>query len=335
MEQEISHGELSWAGHPDGALPAGLLDVTEGGSISTELRSLAIRMSAQRYPDGEEVDFNSKLGDSLGRVFEEAARALAEPLLPPDPQRPLDLLRMRRRNGSWSDPITDLDLPLWKALANGLTRHVSVEYRLEVRINTKWAVASAPEMTPRALLAEFGFDPSQFTLYRPGSNVPLPPDTPIDLKRGEHFEAQRDGRYGGAAGPSAPVRGIQTIEDDVDGLKAQDASIKIQVVGGQKYVEAKISGLPSSWSRGEATILIAVPSNYPHGGLDAFYLEQGVHQNGSVPRQQSTAQLLGRAWGLISWHYSANRQWDPSVDDLGSHIEHCRGFFLARGVVAQ
>jgi hypothetical protein len=332
---EMSLDHENWVERPDGVLPAGLLEVAEGGTISPELGRTKVRMTSQRFPDGKEVHFAAHLSDTLGRVFEEAAQALAEPLLPPPPQEPLDLLRMRRQNGSWSDPISDFDLPLWKALADGFTRHVSVEYRLEVRINTKWGVASAPELTPRVLLTEFGFDPSQFTLYKPGSTVPLPPDTPIKLQRGEHFEAQKDGRYGGALSPSAPPRGLQTIEDDVDGLRSHGAEVRLHVVGSQKYVEAKVSRIPSSWSKNEANILIAVPANYPQGGLDAFYLEQGVHQNGSVPRQQATVQLLGRTWGLISWHYAANRQWDSRVDDLGSHIEHCRGFFLARGVVAQ
>ena len=327
--------DASWAEHPHQALPAGLLEVTEGGTISSELTRLKVRMSAQRYPDGKEVHFSAHLGNTLRQVFEEAAHALGEPPLPPKPQQPLDLFRMRRHNGAWSGPITDFDLPLWKALADGLSRHVSVEYRLVVQINTKWGVASASQMTPRALLAEFGFDPSQFSLYKAGSADLLPPDTPIQISRGERFEAQKDGRYGGALSPSAPVRGLQTIEDDVERLRKDDIDVEIHVAAGQKYVEAPHLEIPSPpWSNCTTPILIAVPATYPQGGLDAFYLECGVHLNGSVPRQQSVVQLLGRTWALVSWHYATNRPWNPRIDDLGTHLEHCRGFFLARGVTS-
>jgi hypothetical protein len=324
--------EPNWADHPDHPLPASLLEIEEGAGISTELTGLKVRLSARKYPDGSEHHFHAHLGDSLLEVFEKAAEALEEVLLPPRPAKPLDSLRIRLENGTWSDPISDLDLPLWKALANGFSRHAAIEYRLDVRINTKWGVASSATINPRTLLTEFGFDPAHFTLYRPHDNHPLPPDTPIHVKRGEHFEAQKDGRYGGVS-PAISVRGFQALNDDVERLKTEGAELALYNVNGQIYVEARRVIIPSPpWSSDNANLLIAVPSTYPQGGLDAFYLESGSTQNGSVPRQQSVMSVLGRTWILISWHYANNRPWDPRVDDLGTHIEHCRGFFLARGV---
>jgi hypothetical protein len=324
--------DAHWSEHPDHALPEGLLDVEEGGNISIELTGLKVRMSARAYPDGHEEHFHAHLGDTLQEIFEKAADALGKRLLPPAPATPLDFFRMRRHDGEWSEPITDLRLPLWKALADGFSRQVAVEYRLLVRINTKWGVPSSDEITPRALLTEFGFDPAQFTLYKPDSADPLPADVPIHVHREEHFEAQKDGRYGGATSP-VPVRGLQTIEEDVERLSGEGSDVLIHDIGGQKYVEARGLLIPSPpWSSRTANILIAVPATYPQGGLDAFYLEAGATQNGSVPRQQSTAVLLDRTWGLISWHYAGNRPWDPQADDVATHIEHCRGFFLARGV---
>ena len=41
--------------------------------------------------------------------------------------------------------------------------------------------------------------------------------------------------------------------------------------------------------------------------------------------------LPGRQWNLISWHYSAKRPWNPRLDDLQSHIAHCRGVLPAPG----
>jgi Prokaryotic E2 family E len=187
-------------------------------------------------------------------------------------------------------------------------------------------------MTPRALLTEFGFDPAQFSLYRRESSEPLSPDVPIDLGRGEHFEAQKDGKYGGVVSPVL-IRGFQTIATDAEDLCGEGADITVRASNGQTYIEARGLSIPSPpWSTETANILIAVPGTYPQGALDAFYLEAGPTQNGVVPRQQSTIVLVDRTWILISWHYATNRPWNPSADDLGTHIEHCRGFFLSRGV---
>lgn len=322
-----------WAEHPDHALPEGLLEIAEGDDISPELTGLKVTLSARTYPNGPENHFHAHLGDTLGQVFEKAAHALHTPLLPPLPIPPLDLLFVRCHDGLWGEPKTDLGIPLWVALAEGLSRHVAIDYRLVVRINTKWGVASARQMTPRALLTEFGFNPDDFSLYKADGTQPLPPDTPIDIERGAHLEAQKDGRYGGALSPSFPIRGLQTIEDDVECLKGQGLDIHLHNINAQKYVEVLDLRIPSApWSHTSATILIAVPGTYPAGGLDALYLLSGVTQQGGVPRQQATAQLLNRTWGLISWHYTAGRPWNPQRDDLGTHIEHCRGYFLARGV---
>lgn len=130
-----------------------------------------------------------------------------------------------------------------------------------------------------------------------------------------------------------PPRGLQTIKDDVVAAAAAGFQTRILSAQGQRYIEARGLAIPSPpWSSGEATILIAIPETYPRGGLDAFYLEQGVTQEGKVPYQQSVTTIDGRSWGLISWHYADGRTWNPRHDDLASHIAHCHGFFLSRGV---
>src|ERR1700688_712666 len=100
--------ESHWTEHPDHALPLGLLDVGDGGNISIELTGLRVRMGARTYPDGPEEHFHAQLGDTLLEVFEKAAHALGKPLLPPAPAAPLDFFRMRRHDGTWSEPFTDL-----------------------------------------------------------------------------------------------------------------------------------------------------------------------------------------------------------------------------------
>ena len=130
-----------------------------------------------------------------------------------------------------------------------------------------------------------------------------------------------------------PPRGLQTIEDDVVTVAAAGFQTRIVTGEGQRYVEVRGLLIPSPpWSKDEATVLIAIPETYPRGGLDAFYLEQSVTQGGNVPYQQSATTIDGRSWGLISWHYANGKTWNSNHDDLASHIAHCRGFFLSRGV---
>ncbi len=59
-------------------------------------------------------------------------------------------------------------------------------------------MATAKEMTPQEILALPGINLKyeEYTLYPPDSDVPLPLDTPICIKRGMEFEAQPDGKYG-------------------------------------------------------------------------------------------------------------------------------------------
>lgn len=324
-----------WLEDIDAAVPEAVATAEVDGRPPDKDRNLKVQVGFRELPNGHEVKFKASLTDTLLAVFQEGAEQLGKPLLPPGSKDTLDLLRCRERHGAgWSDPITGLDRLLWLALAQGCTRHFGIEYVLAVKINTKWAVAPSPTMTPRKLLTSFGFDPSQFSLYAPDSTEPLPPDTPISLHRGDMFEAQKDDRYGASTDPKPPRPGSQTIEDDVKWIKEVGMDARLLSFNGQKYVEIRGVTVPSPpWSLQMLTLLIAIPATYPVGGLDAFYIELPVsHASGSIPYQSQIAQIDGRSWGLISWHYPASRPWNPLHDDLSTHIEHCRGALLKRGV---
>lgn len=306
------------------------VEALKAGGLPGHLADLRLRLGIQRWPEGAETHFHARLGATLFEVMELGAKALGEELLPPHVETPLDFLR-NRRGHAWSDPIEDLIVPLWALLANGGSRHFGIEYRLAVRINARWGVAPQNPLTPRQLLEAFEFNPADYSLYHIHSKDPLPVDTPMHVKRGEHFEAQKDGRYGSNA--VASRRGSQTIEEDVEALRNAGFTVRFLAEGGQRFVEVKNLAIPSPpWSAPSCSILIAVPSTYPTGGLDAFYIGQGVHQGGAVPNQGAVASIAGESWGLISWHYATDRPWNPLRDDLASHVAHCRGYFLKRGV---
>jgi hypothetical protein len=132
----------------------------------------------------------------LLEVLDEGARKLGVHLLP-NPAEPLDRLHGVYENHEIGPPL-ELSLTLVEFLKeNPRTHHFAVELVLAIRVNTRWRVAPEKDMTPRAILALADLSSDEYSLYFPPDSVdPLPPDTPVELRRGERFEAQRDGKYG-------------------------------------------------------------------------------------------------------------------------------------------
>lgn len=150
--------------------------------------------------DGPEARFQLPDNAALLEVLQEGAKRLLVELLPPSPLKPLDRLHGDLRHGEMGPAIENLDQPLGAYLKEkGTTHDFGIELVLAFRVNTRWAVATAPQMTPRQILAlqEINLDYQQYTLYLPGSADPLPLDQPIAITRGLSLEAQRDGKYGG------------------------------------------------------------------------------------------------------------------------------------------
>jgi Prokaryotic E2 family E len=334
VEAADAQADGRWLEDVDADLPGQIAEAKERGRLPPKFEKAKVALAVEELPGGRPAHFKASLTDTLREVFESGAQELGKLLLPPAPAAPLDALHFRARRGGWGEPLTGLDRPLWLALAQGGTRRLGIDYKLVVKINTKWGVTPSASVTPRALLEAFGFSPNEFSLYTPDGTEPLPPDTPLALERGRVFEAQKDGRYGAPVGAEAPPRGSPTIKDDVTAVREAGIDARLFSEGGQRYVELRNLAVPSPpWSSNRVNIVVAVPATYPMSGLDAFYVELPFGQaGGGMPYQQSVAQINGRQHGLISWHYATNRPWNPLRDDLASHVEHCRGFFLRRGV---
>lgn len=320
----------TWVTEASAALPDHIHECGRRGDLPPELLRLKIRVTVRKWPDGQEAHMEVPLGTPLQELMRDGGVKLGIPVLPPGPEvKPLDGLRFLKRHSEWSEPIQDLGEPLWLAIVHGVTRHFGIEFKLEVQINTKWGIAPSVNATPKQLLEAFGFNPAEYSLYPAHSADLLPPDVPLNLKRGDRFEAQKDGRYGATLDTElSPVT--------LAGLNAAGYEVRQFSENGQTYVEVSNLEVPSPpWTAGRARILIAVPATYPAGGLDAFYIDRSSisHQSGVIPYEQSRANIGGREWGLISWHYTVNRPWDPARDSISSHIAHCRGYFLRRGIV--
>jgi hypothetical protein len=159
-------------------------------------------ITTKLLPDGHEAKFRLPSNTSLLEVLEKGPKHLNVKLLPPEPAKPLDQLHDLKQDGQEGPTIEDLDQTLAVYLKDkGSTPHFGIKLVLAFRVNTRWAVAPKSDMSPREILAlpAINLSYEQYTLYTPGSNDPLPLDTPIRLRRGEALEAQKDGKYGRGA----------------------------------------------------------------------------------------------------------------------------------------
>lgn len=145
--------------------------------------------------EGEAFEVSTQA--SLLNLMAEGARLGGFALLP-TVERPFD--RLHKLHGKEIGPVIE---NLHQTLGEYLQQspgdpHFAVELIPALRVNTRWDIATKPELTPREILAlpKIHLDPAEYSLYLPECTEPLPPDNPVKIERGQDFEAQRDGRYG-------------------------------------------------------------------------------------------------------------------------------------------
>jgi hypothetical protein len=135
---------------------------------------------------------------TLMEVMAEAARLAGFAVLPPT-EHPFDRLHVMQ--GEEVGPVIEhLHQTIEEYLRHPDAKpYFAIELVTTFRVNTRWDVATKPEMSPREILAlpRIHLDYTAYTLYFPEEEgKPIPLDTPIPIERGAEFEAQRDGRYG-------------------------------------------------------------------------------------------------------------------------------------------
>lgn len=162
-----------------------------------QTQDTTVKLSVQIAGEGNRrfpisIDVESSLLDLLQTGANEAELQLL-----PTPKRPLDTLHNVGAGNDVGPAILDLGQSVGELLnGKNATKHFAITPVLAIRLNSRWAIATAESMTPREILALFGLEHQQYTLYPPGSNTPLPLDDAIKLSRGDAFEAQLDGKYG-------------------------------------------------------------------------------------------------------------------------------------------
>jgi hypothetical protein len=130
---------------------------------------------------------------------------------------------------------------------------------------------------------------------------------------------------------------ITKAEAEIARLAASGVGIALVRAGAQPYALVHDVESPSPpWGVVKHDILIVIPNAFDFGtALDAFYLALPYSFNGGLHNRVSgqTIELENRQWQLASWHYPDGKAFRLGVDNIESHIIHCRGFFLDRGAL--
>jgi hypothetical protein len=130
---------------------------------------------------------------------------------------------------------------------------------------------------------------------------------------------------------------IATAKSEIERLTALGIAITLVNEGSQPYALVRGVEAPSPpWDRTTYDILIAIPIAYDLGTvLDGFYIALPyTFQKGEHNRVNGQVVVVGNSqWKAVSWHYPDGKQFRFDVDNIESHIVHCRGFFLERGAV--
>lgn len=130
---------------------------------------------------------------------------------------------------------------------------------------------------------------------------------------------------------------IGTAKAEIERLTGSGVSITLMIEGAQPYALVRgVKALTPPWDRTAYDILIAVPVAYDLGTpLDGFYVALPYNFNGGEHnRVNGQIVTVGNTqWRGVSWHYPDGKEFRLGVDNIESHIVHCRGFFLARGAV--
>ncbi len=129
----------------------------------------------------------------------------------------------------------------------------------------------------------------------------------------------------------SPDRANEEVKD------LTERGIAVRLVENNRQCYALVGGLSSPappWNKDRFDILIAIPAAYDAAELDSFYVELPCTFNEKDhPQIQGTIiDVEGRKWRLVSWHYREGKPWVRGKDSLETHIAHCRGFFLQRGL---
>lgn len=96
--------------------------------------------------------------------------------------------------------------------------------------------------------------------------------------------------------------------------------------GARDLVIVREQALPGHWSRPSTDILMIAAQGYPMSAMDMFWVPPGLTlADGRLPANADLIEhYAGVAWQRFSWHYPDTSRWNPSRDDLLTHMRFVR-----------
>lgn len=192
IEQFIKHLESE---EFETIAPEGTLNFPEHEVLAFK-KHIPVKISL--LPVGEFRVIRVPIDITIGELMAKIAKEFDKKLLPPAPLAPFDRIFSYDKQNNLIGPITDLSMPLVRALVQyHCKKKFSLELVRSIKVNSTWKVAPKDIMTPGEILDLFGMDYTQYTIYLPDSQDPLPLHVGLNIERGDCFEAIKDGKYGG------------------------------------------------------------------------------------------------------------------------------------------
>lgn len=116
------------------------------------------------------------------------------------------------------------------------------------------------------------------------------------------------------------------LDMDLAKFRERFGAVDRIVDGARDLVIARDQALPTHWSRSRTDILMIAAQGYPMSAMDMFWVPPGLTlSDGRTPANAETIEhYAGMPWQRFSWHYTDSNRWNPSRDDLLTHMRFVR-----------
>lgn len=144
------------------------------------------------------------------------------------------------------------------------------------------------------------------------------------LRDGWRLVVQNDDQF--YTSPCGNVGYGDRLGHDVEQARRLFGTVNVVSDGPRSLVIFRDQALPAHWNRPSTDVLFQVPQGYPLGVLDMFWVRPGLRlHTGAMPEAGDVHEIFaGENWQRFSWHYPPNVPWNPSVDNILSHMRFVR-----------
>ncbi len=119
-----------------------------------------------------------------------------------------------------------------------------------------------------------------------------------------------------------PPRAFALLPTDEVGLTARGLTWSTRVHQGRRWLLLHDVALPTGYNAAAATIAMEIPSSYPMGEIDMFYVHPhlGRRDGVTIPQTQIAQVIEGRSYQRWSRHRGLTAPWRPGSDSVLTHL---------------